>query len=121
METRAKVVEVPLQSGVNRIRITTEKECQGTYEEDIYFDGSYQISLFPNPTADGQLTIGIPGNDERVMLEIMDISGSMLYKRAVAVQSDRLVNVNLSNLPTGIYSVRINGRTIHDTVKLIRK
>jgi hypothetical protein len=94
--------------------------CQGTYEETIYFDGNGQIALFPNPT-DGQITIGIPGKDETVSVEIALMNGSVQYKQLLSVQPDRLVPINVSGLPAGIYFVKINGQTVNSTVKMVKK
>jgi len=120
VSTRSNLIDIPLQKGENRISIRTDKACQGTYEETIYFDGNGQIALFPNPT-DGQIAISIPGKDETVSVEIALLNGNVQYKQLLSVQPDRLVHINVSWLPAGIYLVKINTQTVNSTVKMVKK
>ena len=118
--TQSNAVDISLQNGENRVSIRTDKVCQGIYEETIYFDGNGQIALFPNPT-DGQIAIDIPGKDETINVEIASLNGSVQYKQVLSVQYDRLVHINISDLPAGIYFVKINARTINSTIKIVKK
>ena len=120
IETQANIVNITLNKGENRISIRTDKVCQGVYEEAIYFDGNGQITLFPNPT-DGQITIGVPGKDEELTVEIAALKGDIQYKQTLAVQPDRLVHINVSGLAGGTYLVRVITKTIQGTVKMLKK
>jgi len=118
--TQSNAVDIPLQNGENSISIRTDKMCQGTYEETIYFDGSGQIALFPNPT-DGPIAIDIPGKDKTVNVEITSVNGSVKYKQIISIQPDRLVHINISCFPAGIYFVKINAQTVNSTLKIMKK
>ena len=118
--TQSNAVDIPLQNGENSISIRTDKMCQGTYEETIYFDGSGQIALFPNPT-DGPIAIDIPGKDKTVNVEITSVNGSVKYKQILSVQPDRLVHINTFCFPSGIYFVKINAQTVNSTLKIMKK
>ncbi len=129
--TRSATVDVPLQTGENRITIQTGKSCQGVYEETLYMDengrlffmppfAGGQITLFPNPT-DGQIALGIPGKDDRVTVEIVSLSGSLQYKQLYPVLADRMIYMNATSMPAGIYTVRVYGANIHGTVKMVKK
>lgn len=129
--TRSATVDVPLQTGENRITIQTGKSCQGVYEETIYLDengrlllspqfAGEQITLFPNPT-DGKVTLGVPGKDSRVTVEIISLSGSLQCKQLHPVQTDRTLYVNATALPAGIYTVKVYGANIHGAVKMVKK
>lgn len=120
VETQASTVNIPLNKGENRISIRTDKVCQGVYEEAIYFDGNGQITLFPNPT-DGQITIGVPGKDEELTVEIAALKGNIQYKQTLAIQPDRLAHINVSGLAVGTYLVRVTTKTIQGTVKMLKK
>ncbi len=120
VETQANTVNIPLNKGENRIIIRTDKVCQGVYEEAIYFDGNGQITLFPNPT-DGQITIGVPGKDEELTVEIAALKGDILYKQTLVIQPDRLAHINVSGLAGGTYLVRVTTKTIQGTVKMLKK
>ncbi|MTK53237.1 family 43 glycosylhydrolase [Paludibacter sp.] len=118
--TQSQMANIPLQKGENRISIRTDKDCQGIYQETIYFDGNNQATVFPNPT-DGPLLIGVPGKDEAVKVEIATMNGSIQFQQTVAVASDRLIRLNVAGLPAGIYILHIKGTQIHDTMRLMKK
>lgn len=118
--TTSSVVNLSLQSGENTIRISTDKSCQGTYSETIHIGNQLQLKLVPNPTS-GDFAITIPGKDDQVNVEILSLSGSLLYKQAFAVPVDRQVAVNAAELNKGIYMVRVVGAGVNATIKLIMK
>jgi hypothetical protein len=49
------------------------------------------------------------------------VNGSVKYKQMLSVQPDRLVNMNISSLPAGIYFVKINAQTVNSTIKIMKK
>jgi len=111
---------IPLQNGKNHISIWTDKLCQGTYEETIYFNDSGQISIFPNPT-DGLINIETPNNEEKVKVEISTLNGAIVLQQIIAVPANKLVPINATSLATGLYTVRISGSTLHSTIKMVKK
>jgi len=119
-ETQGDQVQVSLVPGENKIKIYTEKLCQGMYEETIYNSESGQISLFPNPTT-GKITLGIPGEEESVTAEIISLSGAVELKQKLVVPSSRLVDLDVSDFSSGTYIVKVNGSTVHSSVKMVKK
>jgi uncharacterized repeat protein (TIGR02543 family) len=119
-ETQGDQVQVSLVPGENKIKIYTEKLCQGMYEETIYNSENGQISLFPNPTT-GKITLGIPGEEESVTAEIISLSGAVELKQKLVVPSSRLVDLDVSDFSSGTYIVKVNGSTVHSSVKMIKK
>jgi len=129
--TSSSSIEIPLKVGVNQIDISTEKACQGMFSETLYVnkngevttapladDG--QISLVPNPATD-EITIGVPGDDESVVLEIIAMGGNVCVQKQCNVQSNRSIKLNVSTLPAGLYTVRVNGQTVNATAKLVKR
>jgi len=119
-ETQGDQVLVSLVPGENKIKIYTEKLCQGMYEETIYNSENGQISLFPNPTT-GKITLGIPGEEESVTAEIISLSGAVELKQKLVVPSSRLVDLDVSDFSSGTYIVKVNGSTVHSSVKMVKK
>jgi len=119
-ETQGDQVQVSLVPGENKIKIYTEKLCQGVYEETIYNNENGQISLFPNPTT-GKITLGIPGEEESVTAEIVSLSGAVQLEQKLIVPASRLVNIDVSDFICGTYIVKLNGSTVHSSVKMIKK
>jgi len=119
-ETQGDQVQVSLVAGENKIKIYTEKLCQGVYEETIYNSESGQISIFPNPTT-GKITLGIPGEEESVTAEIVSLSGAVQLEQKLVVPASRLVDIDVSDFIRGTYIVKLNGSTVHSSVKMIKK
>jgi hypothetical protein len=119
-EMQGDEVQVSLVPGENKIKIYTEKLCQGMYEETIYNSENGQISLFPNPTT-GKITIGIPGEEESVTAEIISLSGALQLKQKLVVPKNRLVDLDISYFISGTYIVKINGSTVNSSVKMMKK
>ena len=119
-ETQSDQVQVSLVPGENKIKIYTEKLCQGVYEETIYNGENGQISLFPNPTT-GKITLGIPGEEESVTAEIISLSGALQLKQKLSVPKNRLVDLDVSHFISGTYIVKVNGSTVNSSVKMMKK
>jgi len=119
-ETQGDQVQVSLVPGENKIKIYTEKLCQGVYEETIFNSENGQISLFPNPTT-GKITLGIPGEEESVTAEIISLSGALQLKQKLIVPKNRLVDLDVSYFISGTYIVKVNGSTLNSSVKMMKK
>lgn len=119
IETTEKTVEVPLLRGRNVIRITTDSQCQGVYEDIVYSNETDDIILFPNPTT-GQFSMIVPGEDIEVTVEIVSIIGSIMIKEKKKVPINRLVNINAFSLQNGVYLVKVSGKTVNSVVKLLK-
>lgn len=119
-EMQGDQVQVSLVLGENKIKISTEKLCQGVYEETIFNNESGQISLFPNPTT-GKITLGIPGEEESVTAEIISPSGALQLKQKLIVPKNRLVDLDVSYFISGTYIVKVNGSTVNSSVKMMKK
>ena len=116
-ETIDSRINLPLQKGLNTLRITTSKDCQGAYNEEIFL--SEEINIFPNPTS-GPVKIFIPGNDSEAEITINSIIGTTSYQAIHIIPFSRIVDLDLTSLTTGIYLVKINGDTVRSTCKLIK-
>lgn len=109
----------PGQSGTYGLEVTVEG-CSTTASYDFMImdakapEGVY-ISVFPNPVAEG-LTITIPDSFQQVA-EITLINGTGQRVRAVEkiTQGDRVFYFDMSNLPAGIYVLRVSASNgIHE-------
>ena len=120
METVEDVIQVPLRRGRNTIRITAENECQGVFEDEVYCTDSNKLILFPNPTT-GQFSIIIPDSEEEVTVEIISILGHSILKEKKTVSLNGLISMDISSLPAGIYLVKVNGKTVKNINRVIKK
>jgi hypothetical protein len=116
-ETIDSRINLPLQKGLNTLRITTSKDCQGAYNEEIFL--SEEINIFPNPTS-GPVKIFIPGNDSEVEIKINSMTGVTSYQTMQNISMDRILDLDLSQFTVGVYLVKMSGSTVRSTCKLIK-
>ena len=84
-----------LNKGLNFIKVTGEKDCQGSYEETIF--NSEDILLSPNP-ANSISTLWVGGQDKNVSISMFDNGGRLLWTRNRDVDSSRSVDISVLSL-----------------------
>ncbi|KQB39101.1 Pectinesterase [Flavobacterium daejeonense] len=107
-----------LTSGLNTIAVSTDLECQGTYNETVFL--SEDIQYFPNPTS-GPVEIYLAGNDAQVRVRVFDMAGNRIFDMEKSIAADRNVGVDLSAYVSGVYLVELEGKTISKTFKIVKK
>jgi hypothetical protein len=106
-------VSLPLNRGINRIVVKTDKECQGTFTEDIYVDSP--IKLYPNPFV-STLNIHIEGqNNKEVLVRVLDVSGAQVYQAMQRIVNGQ-ISLDLGRLDKGYYYIVI-GKQTHKVIK----
>jgi hypothetical protein len=69
--------------------------------------GMFDIVVYPNPST-GFLNIAVQGYDDEIDMKIFDLNGRVLLnKRIENSRSPLLRNIDLSNLPKGLYFVKL--------------
>ena len=107
-----------LNKGLNFIKVTGEKDCQGSYEETIF--NSEDILLSPNP-ANSISTLCVGGQDKDVSISKFDNGGRLLWTRNRDVDRSRSVDISVSNLRPGMYYLKVESKTVRKTAKLVKK
>ena len=110
--------KLELNNGMNEISIKGEQECQGEYFERIFV--SADVRLYPNPTS-GPVQMYIPGVDTSVDISVLSFHGAQVWTDKVPVNKSRVVEINLGNLETGTYILKITGDKTNETLKVIIK
>ena len=108
-------LDIALKTGLNRIKISTPKECQGIVEESIFI--SEQVKFFPNPVQEN-LHIVIPCNDEKIQLQLFSKEGALIFQRQEIIPFSRTIKVDMSNLSQGIYLVKLIGDSVNKGIKV---
>ena len=106
-----------LPTGLNTISVTTDKDCQGIYQQEIFI--SEKAFIYPNPTF-GELHIFVGGTEENIAMNLNNLSGATVKKMDLTVGETREVAVNLSGVPQGNYIITINSKTISQSFKVIK-
>jgi hypothetical protein len=77
-------------------------------------NNSKEIKLFPNP-ANNLINLHLPENAE---IMIINMSGKMVLQQNVNIG---LNNIDISNLPSGIYFVKMQGKTTNEILKFVKQ
>jgi subtilisin-like proprotein convertase family protein len=109
-------VTLDLNEGVNTLKVSTGLTCQGVYEDTIIIvDEAY---IAPNP-ASTQTTIYTGIAYDNCEVQIFVINGG-LVKVVAFENSSSTLDLEVSNLPKGVYLVKLTGDNIRKTFKLIK-
>lgn len=111
-------ITLNLVSGQNTISIASDLECQGKIADIIFV--SEKAILYPNPAHD-YAHIYLAEFDNEVAVTITNLSGQMVSAVSKSIPESRILELNLSSYPTGIYLVHLKGKTINETIKIIKK
>jgi hypothetical protein len=111
-------IELNLKPGLNRIKLFTDFDCQGYFEEEIFV--SENVTLYPNPTT-GPVQLYVSGKDRSVALSVRNTMGQTVHSETLDVPYNRVVNFNLGRQPAGVYFINLEGETVRKQLKVIKQ
>ena len=110
---------LPLDKGVNNVRITTGIECQGVFEK--VFINSYDVTIAPNPVEDF-MNLYIGGKDTEAQVEIYTSNGRKVFGQVYPLTaSDRIIRVDAAGLIDGTYYVKVKANTVEQSKMMIKE
>ena len=90
---------------------------EGQLETNDYHQASRNIKIYPNPTKN-QITINIPQNKEITHIKLFNTAG-------ITIKTIHTSNINevlnLNNLSSGLYFLKINSKNYIETFKVVKK
>ncbi len=90
---------------VNSLRIKTDKECQGVHEEVIVMMDNPLV--YPNPIQDNHLYIKMGLLDiSSIPINIYDLNGKLIFSKVYQFNNGG-IKINVSNIPKGIYMLKM--------------
>ncbi|MEO8252837.1 MAG: T9SS type A sorting domain-containing protein [Flavobacterium sp.] len=107
-----------LKPGMNTIKVSTDLECQGVFNESIFL--SEGIQYFPNPTT-GLVEVYLAGEDNEVDVKVFDFTGNIIAQTKKSIAQNRNFQLQLSSYMDGIYLIQLEGKTISKTFKIVKK
>jgi len=114
-ETSASAIELPLQFGTNTINVKTDKDCQGKYEETIFYGEG--VMAFPNPISN-ELNVYLGEQNITTSVEIYSVLGNKVFSTN---SNERNLNIDTSRYSKGIYILRVSSETTSKSFKIIKK
>lgn len=104
--------------GVNYYRLKmVDTDGRFIYSETrlVYFGNDAAIAIVPNPAKE-KATLFLPGNTSFTSISIYDMNGRLMKK---IHSNEESVQVDLRNIPKGIYLVKLTGININAVRKLL--
>ncbi|MEN9386127.1 MAG: hypothetical protein RLZZ185_868, partial [Bacteroidota bacterium] len=117
-EVRESSWSAELTKGPNLIKVWTDQACQGNYYKEIF--QSENIRCYPNPCED-ELQVYVAGQDDYVEIQLMNLQGGIVYKAHKQLDVNRVVQLVVSDLKSGIYLVQVKGNTVNQQAKIVKK
>ncbi|NKI25398.1 T9SS type A sorting domain-containing protein [Arenibacter sp. 6A1] len=111
-------MKLPLKEGLNTIKVSTDKDCQGVFEKTIFVPSD--IVVYPNPVKD-KIYIQL-GNDDTsniVSVNLYSNTGVLLMAKTSPVQNGT-AEIDANHLKTGLYSMEIKTQTNKKNIKIIK-
>ena len=106
-----------LKTGVNTVKVTGALPCQGVYEEVILV-GDEPV-IYPNPF-ESELEAFIPSTGSQVQVRLYNLLGQEVYSETYT-SGEEVISMDLSQLPSGMYLMRIQGERLNFTTKVIKR
>ncbi|GEM_PF-970598 len=113
-------ITLQLEDGRNTIKVTTDKPCQGSFEESIFL--SNQSFVYPVPF-ENELNIYLGDMDEdEVSISISSYLGQLMYANNIINRSKtRRLTIETDRFNSGVYSVFLSSKTEASTFKVVKR
>jgi len=110
--TEVITFEYELSAEVTTVKVTTDKECQGRFEETVLLDAA-KLVMYPNPAVN---EIHFSTNTELSSVVVYDMSGKVVLQKTNNTNA-----INVSELEVGLYFIKATSGTTVFTSKFIKK
>ena len=107
-----------IPTGLSTIKVSSDEDCNGVVEHQVFI--SEEILYYPNPT-EGEIDLFIQGVDSKVLVHVINYMGSTLYSREHTILQNRKTSINIKSVPSGTYLIKLEGNTVNQTFKIIKR
>jgi subtilisin-like proprotein convertase family protein len=116
-QTSSNVLSLQLRKGINFLKVSTNRACQGVYEEKIMVSDG--LAVFPNPFVE-TTQIYLPFLEGEVEIGIYSSDGRQVRQERQTPSSGSIA-LDFGPLPSGLYYVTITGELYLETTKVIKR
>ena len=117
IQTSLHSIVLPLQTGLNKIKITSSPTCTSGFEETIVVTD--EVIMYPNPAND-IVKFSVGGTVENIKLEILSIKGLVVLSQNFILDENRTIELDISHLLKGTYVVKLRGKDINANLNLLK-
>ena len=81
------------------------------------------LTLFPNPTGDGPLTLALPTilRGQALQVRVLDVRGAVVARQLIPATAGTEATLRLASLAKGVYTCEVSTATIRRTVKFVKQ
>jgi len=116
-QTTQSSISIHLTSGLNTVKVSAGLSCKGVFEKQFFVADT--PLLIPNPVSDW-VTINSRFQNQEIMVQIYSAEGR-LVKTQKAVVKEFDFEMNVSELSSGLYYVRLESGEVVQNSKLIKQ
>ena len=116
-QTNNTQLNLPLADGANKLKVYTDRLCQGVIEKYINLN---KITLFPDPFVDS-FSINLGSSPETTVgVEIANALGKSLYKKQL-VNNNGQISIDATGFDKGIYLLKLTLGQTSTVFKIAKK
>jgi beta-glucanase (GH16 family) len=116
--TQESELILDLKAGENTFEVSGDQECQGVYSKNIFL--SEEVKIHPNPTT-GRVQLYVPYEEGNILVTVNLLTGTKVHQQVYNVSEERVISLDLSPFPSGIYFVSLKGDSINAYQKIVKK
>lgn len=117
--TTESSISLPVQAGNNTLKITTDKDCQGVFEQTFESESYFAVS--PNPVPKGEkLKIDTNLMDQTdATVTLYSTLGTLVLEAALTIENGSCI-LDVSTLASGVYILNLSTENEHKTFKVLK-
>ncbi|WP_306550741.1 IPT/TIG domain-containing protein [Daejeonella sp.] len=117
IKTSINEIQLSLKSGLNKVKVYTDKLCQGIIERSFFVDA---VQIYPNPfTTELNLVLGSEYSGA-IKVEILNMGGKLIYSKDYPSDGG-ILRLNLDELAQGPYLLQISSGEHRTLRKILRQ
>lgn len=118
--TNNREITLPLDQVENQIYVSTDKDCQGTYEEVIVLNS--KAIIYPNPISFGELAVYLGRNaHEKAEITLYTTNGVAVFSKSDSALNNNQLKISMDDLPKGIYILNVKTQKSLLNYKIIKQ